>query len=69
MTGFNTQVGGGMYRIQIETDRADVYKAIQKMAREFVDQENQCKVVVSKNEKTTVAEQSSVCGCCGEESK
>lgn len=67
MTGFNTQVGGGTYRIQIETDRAEVYKAIQKMAREFVDQENQCKVVVSKNENTTVTEKTSVCGCCVEE--
>lgn len=51
MTGFNTQVGGGLYRIQIETDRKEVYDEIQRVAREFVDSE---KVVVSKNENTTV---------------
>lgn len=40
MTGFNTQVGGGLYRIQIETDRKEVYYEIQRVAREFVDAEN-----------------------------
>lgn len=56
MTGFNTQVGGDLYRIQIETDRKEVYDEIQRVARSFVDSE---KVVVSKNENTTVAEKSS----------
>lgn len=63
MTGFNTQVGGGMYRLQLETDRVEVFNAIQKMARQFVDTEKPRKVVVSKNENATVAEKSSVCVC------
>ena len=53
MTGFNTQVGFGLYRIQIETDRVEVFKAIQNLAREFVDTEKPRQVVVSKNEKAT----------------
>lgn len=40
MTGFNAQVGGCLYRIQIETDRKEVYDEIQRVAREFVDAEN-----------------------------
>ena len=53
MTGFNTQVGFGLYRIQIETDRVEVYKAIQKLAREFVDSEQTNKVDAAKNETPT----------------
>lgn len=41
VTGFNTQVGGGLYRIQIETDRKEVYDEIQRVARSFVDSEPQ----------------------------
>lgn len=53
MTGFNTQVGGGLYRIQIETDRSEVFNVIQDMARAFIDTEQMNKVAVSKNEKAT----------------
>lgn len=71
MTGFNTQVGGGMYRIQLETDRVEVFNAVQNMARKFVDTEKSRKEVVSKNEKTTATEKTSVCNCvvCPENSK
>ncbi len=65
MTGFNTQVGGGLYRIQIETDRSEVFNVIQDMARAFVDTERTSAVVVSKKEKANangVSEHSSV-GC------
>lgn len=55
MTGFNTQVGGGMYRLQLETNRVEVFNAIQNMAREFVDTEKPCKVVVSEKEKVTTS--------------
>ena len=65
MTGFNTQVGGGLYRIQIETDRSEVFNVIQDMARAFIDTEQMNKVVVSKNENTTVTEHSSVCAKVG----
>lgn len=54
MTGFNAQVGGGLYRIQIETNRPEVFKVIQDMARDFVDTEQINKEVVSKRENTTV---------------
>lgn len=60
MTGFNTQVGGGVYRIQIETDNQRAYKTIQEVVRAFVDLEQ---VVVSKMENSTVAEETSVCDC------
>ena len=56
MTGFNTQVGSGLYRIQIETDRVEVYNAIQNLARKFVDAEKPRQVVVSKKAKTTAAQ-------------
>ena len=65
MTGFNTQVGGGFYRIQIETDRSEVFNVIQDMARAFIDTEQMNKVVVSKSENNTVAEHSSVCAKVG----
>ena len=67
MTGFNTQAGGGVYRIQIETDSQRAYNVIQEVARAFVDLEQ---VVVSKDEKPTVAEETSVCACvCPENTK
>lgn len=56
MTGFNTQVGGGVYRIQIETDREEVFKVIQKLARQFVDSESTNAVDVSKKEITTLGQ-------------
>lgn len=52
MTGFNTQVGGGMYLIQIETDRKEAYDEIQLVARSYVDAEA---VGVSKKENAPVA--------------
>jgi hypothetical protein len=52
MTGFNTQVGGGMYCVQVETDRKEAYDEIQRVARSFVDAEA---VGVSKKENATVA--------------
>ena len=67
MTGFNSQVGGGIYRIQIETDRSEVFNTIQMVARSFIDTEQTRKVVVSQKEKTTGTEESSVCyGVCEE---
>ena len=53
MTGFNTQVGGGLYRIQIETDRPEVFNVIQDMARAFVDTERTQKADDPKKENTT----------------
>lgn len=53
MTGFNTQVGGGLYRIQIETDRPEVFNVIQDMARAFVDTERTQKADAPKKEKAT----------------
>lgn len=37
MTGFNTQVGDGKYCIQFETDRRDLYKAVEKACRKAID--------------------------------
>lgn len=48
MTGFNTQVGDGLYRIQIETNNQDAYKIIQSVARAYVDAE-QNKNTVNKS--------------------
>lgn len=36
MTGFNTQVGGGEYRLQFETDNREHYELMQKTARQCV---------------------------------
>lgn len=68
MTGYNSQVGGGMYRIQMETNRREVYDCVQNVIRAFVDSEQSGRVVISKNETTTVAEKSSV-GVCEENTK
>ena len=35
MTGYNSQVGGGMYRIQMETNRHEVYDCVQSVIRSF----------------------------------
>lgn len=63
MTNFNTQVGGGVYRIQFETDNQKAYMAVQSLARLLVDHENAEKVVASEMEKTTHTEHSSACNC------
>ena len=68
MTGYNSQVGGGMYRIQMETNRREVYDCVQRVIRSFIDAERPEGVVISKNETTTVAEKSSV-GVCPENTK
>lgn len=62
MTGFNTQVGGGVYSIQVVTDNKKVYMGVQDFVRSFIDQENAQEVVVSEMENTTHIEHSSVCG-------
>lgn len=49
MTGFNTQVGDGVYRLQFETDIRQNYEAVQAVARACLDG----RVVVSKSEITT----------------
>ena len=36
-TEFNTQVGGGVYRLQFETDNQGYYKRMQEVARRCVD--------------------------------
>lgn len=36
-SGFNTQVGGGKYRLQFETDNKEQYLLMQEMARKCVD--------------------------------
>ena len=70
MTGYNSQGGGGMYKIQVETDRHEVYDCLQNVIRAFVDTEQLKRVVFSKNETTTVAEKTTVCGCnCQENTK
>ena len=61
MTGYNSQVGGGVYKIQMETNRRDVYDCVQSVIRSFIDAEQLGRVVNSKTENTTVAEKSSVC--------
>ena len=68
MTGYNSQVGGGVYRIQMETNRREVYDCVQNVIRAFVDSEQSGRVVISKNETATVAEHSSV-GVCAENAK
>lgn len=40
MTNFNTQVGGGVYHLQFETDNRLYYEAMQRTARLFVDNSN-----------------------------
>ena len=65
MTGYNSQVGGGMYRIQMETNKREVYDCVQSVIRSFIDMEQPDRVVISKNETTTVAEKTSV-GVCAE---
>ena len=65
MTGFNSQVGGGIFRIQFETDNQRAHKVVESVIQAFVDLEqvkaDAKRVVVSKNEKTT--------GICEENSK
>lgn len=39
-TGFNTQVGGGEYRLQFETDNKEHYLLMQETARRCVDSAN-----------------------------
>lgn len=56
MTGFNTQIGGGLYRIQIETDRLEVFNVIQDMARAFVDTERTQKVDAPPKKATPCSE-------------
>ena len=63
MTNFNTQVGGGVYRIQFETDNQKAYKAVQEVIRAFVDMDNSNEVALSKTEETTHTEHSSACNC------
>lgn len=63
MTNFNSQVGGGVYRIQMVTNNKEAYERVQEVIRGFVDLEEAQKVVVSKNENTTLAEKCSVCSC------
>jgi hypothetical protein len=63
MTGFNSQVGGGVYKIQFDTNNQKAYRIVQDIIRTFIDLENAQKVVVSKNENTTLVEECSVCGC------
>ena len=36
-SGFNTQVGGGKYRLQFETDNKECYLLMQEIARRCVD--------------------------------
>ena len=36
-TGFNTQAGGGKYRLQFETDSKECYLLMQEIARRCVD--------------------------------
>lgn len=67
MTGFNSQVGGGVFRVQFETDNQTAYKTVESVIRAFVDLEqiktdDTTQVVVYKNEKTT-------CGVCEANSK
>lgn len=67
MTNFNTQVGGGVYRIQFETDNQRAYKVVKEIVRSFVDMDSSNEVAVSKMEKTTHTEHSSTCdGICPE---
>lgn len=47
-TGFNTQVGGGEYRLQFETDNKEHYLLMQEMARKCVDSEK----VAAKSKKS-----------------
>lgn len=63
MTNFNTQVGGGVYRIQMVTNNKEAYELMQEIIRGFVDLEEAQKVVVSKNENTTHIELFSACNC------
>ena len=63
MTGFNAQVGGGVYRIQFETDNKKYYKVLKEVIRAFVDQDNAHEVAVSKTENATHTEEYSECNC------
>lgn len=61
MTGFNAQVGDGVYRIQFETDSSKYYRVVKEVIRAFVDQDNANEVAVSKMEKGALVEECSVC--------
>lgn len=66
MTGYNSQVGGGVYRIQFETSNQLAYKTVEAVIRSFVDLEG---VAVSKNENTTQVSEASSVGVCPENTK
>lgn len=66
MTGYNSQVGGSVYRIQFETSNQRAYKTVEAVIRAFVDLEG---VVVSKNENTTHVSEVSSVGVCPENTK
>lgn len=65
MTGYNSQVGGGMYRIQMETNRREVYDYIQNEIMDIIDEEKLDEAVISGTATTTLAEESSVGVCPG----
>ena len=64
-TEWKSQVGGGKYAIQFETDNRDLYKLVERacqIAMDEVELARLRKVVMSKTEITTGGD-----NCCGEE--